>query len=125
MAAMVQQSQVCMYRGKREGNKCYVEVDGLPLDISPDVLSLPFGEFEWGYKGTGPSRLAFAILAHHMRDDGRALGLYRSFCDMVVSELPEEKWSISTEAIESYLQRTVDVPMTLDELLQIARDSRG
>jgi len=122
---MVNRAQICTYNGKRHGNKCYVDVDGVPLDSRSEVLSVPFGEFEWGYKGTGPSRLAFAILAHHMGDDGRALGFYRSFCDGVVSELPEDGWSISTEAIECYLERTIEVSMTLDELLQIARDSRG
>ena len=111
-----------IYNGTREGNICRVTVDGVSLDSRPQVLAVPFGEYEWGYNGGGPARLAFAILAHYFGDDGKALGSYRAFCDMVVAELKDDKWSITTEESEAYLKRTVEVPMTLGELLKKARD---
>ena len=112
------------YSGRREGNACLVLVDGLPLDSRPGILSVPTGEFEWGYKGAGPSRLAFAILAHHFGDDRLALDAYRIFCDSVISEIQEDEWSLETGSIEARLQGTVEVSMSLDELLRRVRSSK-
>jgi hypothetical protein len=121
---MMLSSEISTYRGRRDGNICLVTVNDFPLDSRPDILSLPLADFEWGYKGAGPARLAFAILAHYFQDDRRALGGYRSFCDSVIAELLEDEWLIATDAINGYLQKTVDVSMTLDELLSRARGLR-
>ncbi len=118
-------AEISTYRGRREGNLCFVTVNDFPLDSRPDILSLPLSEFEWGYKGAGPSRLSFAILAHYFQDDRKALELYRSFCGSVIAELQEDEWSITTDAISGYVQKTVAVSMTLDELLNRVRSSRS
>ena len=118
-------AEISTYRGRRDGNLCFVTVDGFPLDSRPDILSLPLSEFEWGYKGAGPARLSFAILAHYFQDDRKALALYRSFCDSVIAELKVDEWSVTTDVINRYLQKTVEVSMTLDELLNRVRASRS
>ena len=124
-AEMKRSVEISTYRGRRDGNLCLVTVNELPLDSRPDIWSLPLSEFEWGYKGAGPARLAFAILAHYFEDDRKALEVYRSFCDSVIAELQEDEWSITTDAIDGYLQKTVEVSMTLDELLNRVRALRS
>tara|TARA_Y100000588_G_scaffold219068_1_gene232969 strand:+ start:3158 stop:3526 length:369 start_codon:yes stop_codon:yes gene_type:complete len=122
---MTGSTEISTYRGKREGNLCLVTVDDIALDSRPDIVSVPLADFEWGYNGAGPARLSFAILAHYFKDDGKALEAYRTFCDSVISEFGEDEWSITTEAIGVYFQRTVEVAMTLNELLEKARRPRG
>ena len=124
-AEMKRSVEISTYRGRRDGNICFVTVNDFPLDSRPDVWSLPLSEFEWGYKGAGPARLSFAILAHYFQDDRKALEVYRSFCDSVIAELQEDEWSITTDDINGYLQKTVEVSMTLDELLNRVRALRS
>ena len=122
---MTGSTEMSTYRGRRDGNFCVVTVNGLPLNNRPDVLAVPPADFEWGYAGAGPARLSFAILAHYFKDDGKALEAYRTFCDLVVSEFEEDEWSITTEAIGGHFERTVEVAMTLPELLKRARGLKG
>ena len=110
-----------VYRGKRGQNSCSVTVDGEPLDPRHEVGSVPMAEFEWGYKGGGPGRLAFAILAHHFRDPSKALASYKNFRDNVIAELVSEEWALDSTKIDSYLKGAVTVAMTLEELLDKAR----
>lgn len=114
-----------VYRGKRVQDSCSVTVDGEPLDPLHQVGAVPTAEFEWGYKGGGPGRLAFAILAHHFGDSGRALASYKNFRDNVIAELIDEEWALDSVQIDSFLKGAVTVPMTLEELLnKVRRRSR-
>ncbi|MBT06681.1 MAG: hypothetical protein CMM32_07175 [Rhodospirillaceae bacterium] len=121
---MADSTKISTYRGKRYGNLCLVTVDDSPLDRRLDIVAVPLADFEWGYNGAGPARLSFAILAHYFRDDGKAIEAYRTFCDLVVSEFREDDWSITTKTISGYFQSTVEVTMTLSELLERARALR-
>lgn len=123
--AMVMNSTgIYTYQGKRDGNMCIVTVNGEVLDSQSNEDSMPLAQFEWGYNGAGPARLSFAILAHHFKDSRKALAAYRTFCDLVIAELEGDEWSITTNAIAEYFDRTVEVPMTLDELVDRVRDPR-
>ena len=112
---------MAVYRGKRDQNTCSVTVDGKPLDRRLDVVSVPIAEFEWGYKGGGPGRLAFALLAHYLGDDKKALMSYRSFRDNVIAELKGDEWALTRAYVGSFLAASVEVPMTLSELLDKVR----
>ena len=110
-----------VYRGKRSKDSCSVTVDGEPLDPRHEVRAVPMAEFEWGYKGGGPGRLAFAILAHHFGDSGKALVSYKNFRDNVIAELVGEEWALDSTQIDSFLKGAITVSMTLEELLKKVR----
>ena len=114
-------TEVSTYRGRRDGNLCIVTVNDAPLDRRLDIVSIPLADFEWGYNGAGPARLSFAILADYFKNDSKALEAYRAFCDSVVADFDGDEWSITTEAITGHFQGTVEVAMSLHELLDRAR----
>ncbi|MBL4719810.1 MAG: hypothetical protein JKY20_01585 [Alphaproteobacteria bacterium] len=77
--------------------------------------------FEWGYDGTGPSQLAFAILADHFGDEFKALKSYKLFRDQVIVEIQEDEWEFKSSRIEQTLNETIEVAMTLEELMNKVR----
>jgi hypothetical protein len=56
-------------------------------------------EFEWGSGGPGPLQLALAILAEHFQDGGKALRFYERFTWAIVSNLPKDRWIMTSEQI--------------------------
>lgn len=95
-----------VYRGRRDpsaqvGDEVEVIVDGESLDYRYDLLSASPSGFEWGYGGSGPAQLAIAILAHAY-DDAVAGDLYQRFKREVVSELPEEVWTLTKQDLETW-----------------------
>lgn len=113
-----------VYQGNRNPKGNIVKVDGASLDPQLEVRSVPLSEFEWGYAGGGPARLAFAILAHYFGDRQKALLSYRGFRDSVISELNEDSWTLTTLEIDSFLRGSVEVPMTLNELFHKVRSNK-
>jgi hypothetical protein len=60
--------------------------------------------FAWGYLGSGPAQLAFAILLDHFGDVARATWYYQDFKFRVIAMLPvAEPWEITTQRIEEVL----------------------
>lgn len=110
-----------VYRGARTGNGCEVTVGGAPLTMPSGFPGNPAGGFEWGYDGAGPMRLAYAILADHFGDEAQALAHHRAFLATFVARIAEDDWTLSEDRIGDVLA-TVDVPMTLAELMKKARD---
>ena len=76
---------------------------------------------EWGYRGSGPSQTALAILSDHFDDDERATALYQVFKEEVIQHLPvkdylftdggNEQWRISgamiDEALDNWRTKTL------------------
>ncbi len=110
-----------VYRGTRESGDCVVTVNGTPLDPRLDLRILSTEGFEWGYDGGGPSQLALAILADHFGDDGKAVNHYRFFRGAVIAMIRDDEWTIDTTRVDSSFTSSVEVPMTLDELLDKVR----
>ncbi len=110
-----------IYAGRRGPNGCEVTVDGMALARSADVRRSASGEFEWGYNGSGPGALALAILADHFGDAGLAFASYRRFGESVIANLRDDEWMLTGEQIDMALANSVDVPMTLDQLLDKVR----
>lgn len=61
--------------------------------------------FEWGYLGSGPAQLAFAILLDHFGDPAPARVFYQSFKFEVIAGLQGEHWELTTAQINEALNR--------------------
>jgi hypothetical protein len=90
------------YRGGRSLDGTVVTVDGRPLDPRVDLRLLSATGFEWTYEGAGPAQLALALLADHLGDDRRALGLYEKFMRAVVADL-DNSWELTSADIDAAL----------------------
>jgi uncharacterized protein DUF6166 len=101
------------YEGERgpKGLLVYVVESGAggtkirPLSPRIDLVKhTPTGGFECGFKGSGPSQLALALLADHLGDD-EALELHLAFRDRVILELPRDRgWSLTKGYIDAHLK---------------------
>ncbi len=93
-----------------------VTADGRPLALYlKDVNHSPSG-FGWGYGGSGPAQLAYAILRHHLRDKTRAQMVYQDFKFEVIANLPREQpWELTSEQInETMSVKKIVVKEVLD-----------
>ena len=110
-----------VYAGKRGDDAVVVTVDGQPLDPRADLRDFGADCFEWGYEGSGPNQLAFAILADHMGAEG-ALTHYRRFVRDVIAEIEGNEWRLTTDNVADRLrEEIVEVPMDLETLLRKVR----
>lgn len=102
---------VKVYSGKRGGPAKVAEVwitDGLDnqlLDAGESlkhVTHSPTG-FEWGYHGSGPAQLAFALLLNHTGETAVALRHYQEFKRNVVA-LFSDNWTLTAAEISVWLE---------------------
>jgi hypothetical protein len=78
-----------------------------PLPFRTDLCEhCPVG-FDWGHNGAGPAQLALALLADHLGDDERALGLHQDFKRHVVSALRDE-WTLTSDKVERAIEDIED-----------------
>lgn len=61
--------------------------------------------FEWGYTGSGPAQLAFAILLDHYGAPGPALLFYQDFKEREIAILNRDRWEMTTDQVEQALER--------------------
>jgi Family of unknown function (DUF6166) len=93
------------YVGVRNGTRCTVTVEGLPLSPRTDLYLHCAEGFDWGYFGAAPAQLALAIVAHHCVDnEARALACYLDFMWHIVESFPHEGWCLESEQIEAVLR---------------------
>lgn len=107
------------FHGQRTRTGCIVTVgktDGglfsnLPLYLD-FVNHSPTG-FEWGYYGSGPSQLAYAILHHYFvkakgltekQAHEKAVDIYMEFKRLVVGSLPHSSWDMNEKEIDTYFE---------------------
>ena len=88
------------YEGKRSYGQCFVTVNGRALDPRFDLRFHSPDGFEWGYCGSGPARLALALLADHCGNDEQALNFYQRFKWAVVAGLPKQRWTLTSQQIQ-------------------------
>ncbi len=110
-----------VYRGVRTPKGCVVTVNEAPLEPRPDRGGDAAADFEWGYDGAGPRRLALAILADFFGDDRTAVNHHRTFSEAVIADLTGDEWTLTAESIEDALAQIIIVPMDLKTLLDRAR----
>lgn len=78
------------------------EARPLPLGLE-HVNHSPSG-FSWGYLGSGPAQLAFAILLEHTGDPQLAIKLHQEFKFRVITNFSmESSWELTSEEIERTL----------------------
>jgi len=92
-----------LYYGERpsRGARVY-RADGLktvPLDPRTDLRNHSPTGLEWGYRGSGPSQLALALLADATGDARRALTSYNRFMELVTARLTKERWCLTRESV--------------------------
>ena len=110
-----------VYRGERTSRGCTVTVNGAPVDPRLDLRTYSEQGFEWGYDGAGPRQLALAIVADHFTDSQTALMHHEKFLLNFVAGMRDDQWTLSSGDVDSALNDVVEVPMTLDELLNKVR----
>lgn len=111
------------YYGRSDGDgykagPVYVVVHGKPLPLDPCfefVNHSPCG-FGWGYGGSGPAQLSFAILFDHFTAAGEpepvrsAMANYQHFKADVVARLPDESWTLQADTVEEWVKRRKENP---------------
>ena len=93
------------YAGHREDGKAVVMIIERGCEVRPLPLRLdlwrhsPTG-FEWGYAGSGPAQLAWAMLADALEDDALASQLHQRFKFEVIARLaPLEPWTMTEQQV--------------------------
>jgi len=76
-----------------------------PLKPRLDLLNKSPSGFEWGYTGSGPAQLAFALLLDFLGESeiARVLSLYQEFKRLVVVQF-DDSWALT----EDLIQETID-----------------
>lgn len=59
-------------------------------------------DFEWGYLGSGPAQLAFALLLDYYNDEHIARAHYQDFKTDVVAKL-DDSWTLCGREIEEFV----------------------
>ena len=96
-----------MYRGtKNYGGEVVVTFNDVPLDPRLDLFNHPPIGFDWGYSGSGSAQLALAVLAHHFKDDDRAMKLYQQFKFAVFAGIHKKiKWTLTPTQIDTIVAK--------------------
>jgi hypothetical protein len=98
-----------IYKGWREGGEaCVAKVlaDGRTRGLNlmlHECNHSPSGA-EWGYNGSGPAHLAFAICFDATRSLRRTWGIYQRVKERLVSGLPREGWEITRKKALAVIQ---------------------
>ncbi len=69
-----------------------------PLALRLDLRSHSPSGFEWGYAGSGPAQLAFAVLVDVV-GPARAMPLYQAFKARVVAGFGGDRWELTREDV--------------------------
>jgi hypothetical protein len=98
-----------IYRGKRPAGTTdpglvTVTENGAtkPLAVRNDLVRHSTA-LNWGYYGSGPAQLAFALLMDTLNDTFSACQLLHAFRDEVVSGLDDE-WTLTERAIGDWIR---------------------
>lgn len=95
-----------LYRGSNDSDGGTVTVTDLntgqtyPLNPRLDLCNHSPTGFAWGYAGSGPAQLAFALLCD-AADPETARVFYQQFKEQVIARLPmADDWQLTTEQID-------------------------
>ena len=93
-----------LYTGRRDGTKAVVFVDDqeLSLDASIKLRDHSLAP-EWGYRGSGPTQLALAILLDVTANPDLALAQHQSFRDEFIAPANFEGFVITELEISQWL----------------------
>jgi hypothetical protein len=91
-------------RGQRGGFVTVQDGNKPPVALDPGFKHCnhsPDG-FEWGYGGSGPAQLAFAILLDHLGSVPRALALHQMFKWSVISNLRSNEFRLTADEVSAW-----------------------
>ena len=97
------------YIGNPNGYHVTIHNGDKHYDLNPqyDMVNHSPDGFCWGYNGSGPSQLAFAICMDVLNDKNKALKNYFKFRTKVVAELNQTgSFRISENAVRKYINET-------------------
>ncbi|WP_139793440.1 DUF6166 domain-containing protein [Sulfobacillus thermosulfidooxidans] len=92
------------YRGLRDasGVRVLIEANGMPVGDLPNTgYHSPTG-FEWGYAGSGPADLAFALLHAVFADRQLADRAHQVFKAEIIARLPYDGWALTAAEIRAW-----------------------
>lgn len=99
------------YHARRTPDGPWVQVDGEDLKQvqEADKISVSSEEaFDWGYSGSGPARLALAIIVHVTKDIRLAKIIQDDFLQEVISQMPEEGFTLTIEDLRNWAKKKVE-----------------
>ena len=74
--------------------------------------------FSWGFQGDGPMELAMCILWDFLGHEPHP-ALYRKFLEDYVLRWEHNDWSLSSDAIEDWLEANGDIPREVHSVSSI------
>lgn len=75
-----------------------------PLPPCNNLVNHSPDGFHWGYNGSGPAQLSFAIMYDYFKDADKARKWYQKFKFKVISQFPQEgSWVLTHEEVEAAL----------------------
>ena len=100
------------YRGIRRRNQTKVIVEDtrdyeevfVELPQCLDIVNHSPTGFEWGYEGSGPAQLSFALLYDVTKDENFSFENYQNYKRDVVSRLDNSDWMLSTKEVEYWIE---------------------
>lgn len=96
------QKKYCGERTERGGSVAVVNREtreARPLPVGLQYVNHSPNGFEWGYLGSGPAQLSFAILLDHFGDPGPARAFYQAFKFDVIAGLHHTVWELTSEQV--------------------------
>lgn len=70
-----------------------------------DIVNHSPDGFNWGYGGSGPAQLAFAILFDYLEEKEKAIDFYQQFKWDFVAKIEGHLWTITSTQIDSFLKK--------------------
>jgi hypothetical protein len=99
-----------IYQGFRKGYGVLVYVDNQELDITRSLTIRHHADsFEWGYRGSGPTQLALALMLD-LFDEKTALDWYLFFRNDIINELQHDNWVLLDTQIKDWLDNKLKKP---------------
>jgi hypothetical protein len=98
-----------VFVGHRTPTTCTVTIGGplvprAPLDPRLELVDHSTTGFEWGYSGSGPAQLAFAM-AHYLVGEMRARRIYQQLKADLVSNLPRAGWELDADDVRAQIEQ--------------------
>jgi len=100
-----------IYTGRRDGRNTEILAGGEKLP-SAGHLFRHSQQREWGHLGSEPAQLALDILHHVTNDATFALTYHQQFKQEVISKLPIEGWTITTDEVYDWIQQNTPYNVT-------------
>ena len=85
-------------------NKDQIETKYAKLPLYLDEVNHSPTGFEWGYCGSGPSQLAFAILYDFTGDVDFSRSCYKQFKIDYISKFNQDEWSLDSDELYTIVE---------------------